>query len=147
MAISLMEKLMKLDREKMMEIPTAKMRVKHLSEVAGENVEITLKALSGNLYTELASGATDKSGLIDAEKIYDVHARVAVAGCIEPDLKDKELMKYYNAETPSDLAKILFQGGELVKVSEKIGALSGFVKEDERDNKKKDGLDYDSIKN
>ena len=46
---SLMEKLMKLDRNKLMEVPTEKIKAKALSRIAGEDVEITVKALSGSL--------------------------------------------------------------------------------------------------
>lgn len=139
---SLMEKLMKLDRGKLLEIPTEKIKACHLSKVAGEEVEITVKALSGSRYTEIMSSATNKSGSVDMSRVYDTHAMVVVAGCVEPNLKDKELMEYYKAITPKDLAKILFPGGELVRISEKIGALSGFGKEDTND-----GIEYDDIKN
>ena len=139
---SLMEKLMKLDRDKLLEIPTEKIKACHLSKVAGEEVEITVKALSGSRYTEVMSSATNKSGSVDMSRVYDTHAMVVVAGCVEPNLKDKELMEYYKAVTPKDLAKILFPGGELVKISEKIGALSGFGKEDANE-----GIEYDDIKN
>ena len=135
---SLMERLMKLDRDKLLEIPTEKVKACHLSKVAGEDVEIIIKALSGGRYTELVSSATGQNGSIDMGKVYDAHAMVVAAGCVEPDLKNKELMEYYKVVTPKDLAKILFPGGELVKISEKIGALSGFGKE---------GIEYDDIKN
>lgn len=143
MANSLMEKLMKLDRDKITEIPTEKIKAKHLCEVAGEDIEITVKALSGSRYTELISSATGKNGSIDTSKVYDAHAMVVVSGCIDPNLKDKELMDYYKAVTPKDLAKILFPGGELVKISEKIGALSGFGKNENAE----EGIEYDDIKN
>lgn len=139
---SLMERLMKLDRDKLLEVPTEKVKACHLSKVAGEEVEITVKALSGSRYTEIMSSATNKSGRVDMSRVYDTHAMVVVAGCIEPNLKDKELKEHYKAETPNDLAKILFPGGELVKISEKIGALSGFGKEEAED-----GTEYDDIKN
>lgn len=143
MANSLMEKLMKLDRDKITEIPTEKIKAKHLSEVAGEDIEITVKALSGSRYTELISSATGKNGSIDTSKVYDAHAMVVVSGCVEPNLKDKELMDYYKSVMPKDLAKILFPGGELVKISEKIGALSGFGKNEDVE----EGIEYDDIKN
>ena len=139
---SLMEKLMKLDRDKLLEIPTEKIKACHLSKVAGEEVEITVKALSGSRYTEIMSSATNKSGSVDMSRVYDTHAMVVVTGCVEPNLKDKELMEYYKAATPKDLVKILFPGGELVKISEKIGALSGFGKNDADD-----GIEYEDIKN
>lgn len=143
---SLMEKLMKLDRDKLMEIPTEKIKAKQLSKVAGEDVEITVGALSGSRYTEIMSSATNKSGRVDMSRVYDTHAMVVVAGCIEPNLKDKELKEHYQAETPNDLAKILFPGGELVNISEKIGELSGFGKKKDKDDAD-DGVEYDNIKN
>lgn len=142
MANSLMEKLMKLDRDKLLEVPTEKVKACHLSKVAGEDIELTVKALSGSRYTELISSATGKGGSIDTSKVYDAHAMVVVSGCIEPNLKDKELMEYYKAVTPKDLAKILFPGGELIRISEKIGALSGFGKDETND-----GIEYEDIKN
>jgi len=147
--ISLMERLMKLDRDNLLEIPTEKIKACHLSKVAGEDVEITVKALSGSRYTEIMSNATNKYGRVDMGRVYDTHAMVVVAGCIEPNLKNKELKEHYKAETPNDLAKILFPGGELVKISEKIGELSGFGKKDDKDDKDDadDGIEYDDIKN
>ena len=143
---SLMEKLMKLDRNKLMEVPTEKIKAKALSRIAGEDVEITVKALSGSLYTELISSAATEKGGVDGSKIYDAHAMIVVKGCVEPNLKDGGLQKYYNAASPKDLAKILFPGGELTKISERIGALSGFgTNEDDKENKK--GIDYDDVKN
>nr|DAK57097.1 MAG TPA: tail assembly chaperone protein [Caudoviricetes sp.] len=143
---SLMEKLMKLDRDKLMEVPTEKIKAKTLSRIAGEDVEITVKALSGSLYTELISGASGKDGSIDGSKIYDAYAMIVVKGCVEPNLKDEGLQKYYNAASPKDLAKILFPGGELTKISERIGALSGFgTNEDDKEGKK--GIEYEDIKN
>ena len=83
---------------------------------------------------------------MDGSKIYDAHAMIVVKGCVEPNLKDKELQKYYNAASPKDLAKILFPGGELTKISERIGALSGFgTNEDDKEGKK--GIEYEDIKN
>lgn len=140
---SLMERLMKLDRDKLLEVPSAKIKAEHLSKVAGETVEITVKALSGGRYTELMSSATNKSGGVDMSRVYDAHTRVVVAGCVEPNLKDKELMEHYQAVTPKDLALILFPGGEMIKISEKIRFLSGFDKENEDD----EGTDYEDIKN
>jgi phage xkdN-like protein len=140
---SLMERLMKLDRDKLLEVPSAKIKADHLSKVAGEEIEITLKALSGSRYTEIMSSATNKSGGVDMSRVYDAHTRVVVAGCIEPNLKDKELMDHYQAVTPKDLALMLFPGGEMIKISEKIRFLSGFDKENEND----EGVEYDDIKN
>ncbi len=132
---SLMERLMKLDRDKLLEVPIEKVKACHLSKIAGEEVEITVKALSGSRYTEIMSSATNKSGRVDMSRVYDTH-----------------LKEHYKAETPNDLAKMLFPGGELVKISEKIGELSGFGKKDDKDKDKDkddadDGIEYDDIKN
>ncbi|EIC95698.1 phage XkdN-like protein [Lachnoanaerobaculum saburreum F0468] len=142
---SLMEKLMKLDRDKLMEVPTEKIKAKALSRIAGEDVEITVKALSGSLYTELMSKASNDEGGIDGAKIYDAYSIIVVKGCVEPNLKDEGLQKHYNAASPKDLAQILFPGGELTKIAEKIGALSGFGVKGNKEDKK--GIDYDDVKN
>lgn len=143
MANSLMEKLMKLDRDKLLEVPTAKIKVEHLSKAAGEDIELTVKALSGSRYTELISSATGKGGSIDTSKMYDAHALIVAAGCVEPDLRDKDLQTYYKTVSSKDLAKVLFPGGELIRISEKIGALSGFGKDDGSG----ESLDYEDVKN
>lgn len=124
---STIEQLMKLDRGKVIEVETSKIRAKRLSRVAGEDVFVTVKALPGDEYAELSSRAVGKDNQIDASKSYDTQALIVSAGMVDPDLKDKDLQAYYDAKTSKDLAKVLFPGGELSNIANEIGRLSGFV--------------------
>lgn len=124
---STIEQLMKLDRGKVIEVETSKIRAKRLSRVAGEDVFVTVKALPGDEYAELSSRAVGKDNQIDASKSYDTQALIVSAGMVDPDLKDKDLQAYYETKTSKDLAKVLFPGGELSNIANEIGRLSGFV--------------------
>lgn len=124
---STIEQLMKLDRGKVIEVETSKIRAKRLSRVAGEDVFVTVRALPGDEYAELSSRAVGKDNQIDASKSYDTQALIVSAGMVDPDLKDKDLQAYYEAKTSKDLAKVLFPGGELSNIANEIGRLSGFV--------------------
>lgn len=124
---STIEQLMKLDRGKVIEVETSKIKAKRLSRVAGEDVFVTVKALPGDEYAELSSRAVGKDNQIDASKSYDTQALIVSAGMVDPDLKDKDLQAYYEAKTSKDLAKVLFPGGELSNIANEIGRLSGFV--------------------
>ena len=132
--MSLVEKLMKLDRGKLEEIPQARMKALRLSQVMGEDVYITVQAVPGDKFTELLSLAQNKkTGIADASKARRSQALVCVAGVVEPSLKDHDLMEHFGAATPEDLAKKLFPGGELVDVFNKIGDLSGFSEREDVD--------------
>ncbi len=131
---NLVSKLMKLDRDKLREVPTEKVLARRLSEVMGEPVEVTIKALPGDIYMELSGESMGDNGRIDTARVYNVQVRVLVEAVVEPNLKDHELQEYFGAKTPAELAKTLFPGGELSDLANRVGALSGFV-------------DYGTVKN
>jgi len=128
--MSLVDKLMAIDKGKFSENQTAEMQAKRLSAVLGEPVTIKVKALSGDQYTDITTRIVDKKGDADFSKAYDVNALLVVEGIVEPSLKDKELQKHFGAATPKELAKLLFPGGELTEVANKITELSGFSQSD-----------------
>lgn len=124
--MSLVDKLMAIDKGEFAKGKTAEIPAKRLSEVVGEPVNIKLRALSGDMYTDITMRAVDKKGNMDFSKSYDINALLAVEGVVEPDLKNKELQAHFGVATPKELAKLLFPGGELAEVSGKITELSGF---------------------
>ena len=152
MAETLASKLLKLDRNKLAEVPTVTIKAKRLSKVMGEDTFVTLKALPGDLYMDISERSQEKNGHVSTSKAYDSQALIVAYGCIDPDLKSKELQEYFQAPTAKDLAKVFFPGGELSYLANKIAVLSGFLKpedigdEPEPENKNT-GLDYDSVKN
>lgn len=127
------EMLMKLDRDKVKETPTAEAPAARLSELLGEKVTVKVKALSGDKYTELMATSRGKKGTTDISKVFRAQALVVVEGVVEPSLKDKDLQAHFGAASPVELAKILFPGGELVDVFKTIADISGFL-DDEGDD-------------
>ena len=111
--MSLVDKLMAIDKGKFAEGQTGELQAKRLSEILGEPVVIKVKALSGDQYTDITTRLVDKRGNADFSKSYDVNALLVVEGVVEPSLKDKDLQAHFGAATPKELAKLLFPGGEL----------------------------------
>lgn len=124
--MNLAEKLMKLDRGKLTEIPTGTVEIKRLSEMMGEPFIVKCRAISGERYTELSTQIIGDNGEADYGKVYMTSTLIAVEGIMEPNLKDPELLKHFGCASPKDLAGILFQGGDMQKVSDLITDLSGF---------------------
>ena len=52
--MNIVDLLLKLDSGKLTIAPTKKVRIKSLSEMAGEDVYFTVKAISGRRFTELS---------------------------------------------------------------------------------------------
>ena len=123
--------LMKLDRDKVMEVPTAEIKADHISKLLGEDQYITIEALSGDKYMDLISTARNKKNELEPSKMYRAQALIVVDGIKEPSLKNEELQQHFGASSAIDLAKILFPGGELVDVFTEIATLSGFIDADD----------------
>ena len=117
--------LMSLDRDKLTEVPTERVRAKRLSEIAGEDVFVTLSALSGDRYAEIAGGNVRK-GEFDYSRVYDMQSLMVAEAVKDPDLKNAELQRHFGAATPRDLARILFPGGEIARLADVVTQLSGY---------------------
>lgn len=126
------ELLMALDRGKLAEVPTEKVRAKRLSKVAGQDIYVTVSAIAGDQYTSIVSGAVSpKGGVVDSTRLYDMQALIVAEAMVEPDLKNSELQRHYGAATPRDLAKILFPGGEIIALADVVTRLSGYGEQGE----------------
>ena len=125
------ETLMKLDRKQVMEVPVKEVHAKHLSKILGHDVNVKIKALSGNTYTELLAGANGKKGNVNISKIYKAQTLIVVEAMQEPSLKDKELQNHFGVGSPADLAQILFPRGEMVTIFNAVSELSGYGDDDE----------------
>ena len=75
------------------ELPTAEYRVKRLSEALGTDVVFKLRALP---YGKVKSIRDSVAG--------DPRLDILLAGCVEPDLKAKELKEKYGGATPRPTA-------------------------------------------
>lgn len=135
--MNLVERLLTIDKGDLNKVPVEKMRARRLSELMGEDVEITVTAICGERYTELSSRMVSENGDVDFGKLYETNALIAAEGIVEPNLKNEQLQKHFGCATPKELAKVLFPGGDLSKIADKITDLSGFSNEAKNEKKVK----------
>lgn len=135
--MNLVERLLTIDKGDLNKVPVEKMRARRLSELMGEDVEITVTAICGERYTELSSRMVSENGDVDFGKLYETNALIAAEGIVEPNLKNEQLQKHFGCATPKELAKVLFPGGDLSKIADKITDLSGFSNEEKNEKKVK----------
>lgn len=133
--MNVVDLLLKLDSGKLTIAPTKKVRIKRLSEMAGEDVYFTVKAISGRRFSELSEQACGEDGKIVAGKSYDANLLITVEGIVDPDLRNSDLLRYYGCATPKDLAEKLLNGGEITKLSGVIADLSGYGEDKETEIK------------
>lgn len=99
-----------------MDIPepeTKEFRVKRLSKLTGQDVIVKIR--------ELTYSQTE-----DLKRRDDTNVHICLEGVLEPDLKNKELMEKFKAETPAELVKKMLRSGEIEEISREIEKLSGF---------------------
>ena len=125
--------LMRLDREKVAEVPVKDIKANRLSQLMGQDVTVEIKALAGDIYMDLLATETNKKGNVDVSKTYRAQALIVVEAMQSPSLKDKELQVHFGAASPIDLAKTLFPGGELTKIFQEVADLSGFGDDEDED--------------
>ncbi len=124
--MNLAEKLMKLDRGQLTEIPTGEIEIKRLSKIVGEPFMVKCRAIPGERYIDISSQLLNEKGKAKYGKAYQVATLITVEGVTEPNLRDKELQAHFGCVTPKDLATVLFQGGDMQKVADLITDLSGY---------------------
>lgn len=128
--MNLIEKLIRIDKEKYSEKETKKIKSKRLSKILGEDTEITIKAISGRKLNEIYGTVVGKDGKKDFSKFYDMNLMFCINGIVEPNLKDAALMEHFGAKTPKDLATILFDA-EVGEIADEISDLSGYTEDSE----------------
>lgn len=124
--MNIVERLMLVEPDAFDRAEEKDIEMKRLSKKFGEPFSVRCKGLPGEQYTELASGLTDKKGNVDVAKAYGVNAKVALAGIISPDLRDKGLQDHFGCKTPKELLEKFFNGGEIAKIADTVAELSGF---------------------
>lgn len=132
--MNLIEKLIRIDKEKYAEKETKKIKSKRLSKILGEDTDITIKAVSGRRLNDIYGTIVGKDGKREFSKNYDMNLMFCVNGVIEPNLKDAALMEYFGARTPKDLAEILFDS-EASEIADEIAELSGYSEDSEEEVK------------
>ena len=81
--MTLIEKLLCVDKEKATEKATKKIRSKKLAKLVGEDAEITIRELSGKRYNALQAMLFDKKGNRDVNATYDFNLMCCVHGVVD----------------------------------------------------------------
>lgn len=143
MAVIDIKTLMSLDRETLASRPEKTIHAKNLSSKLGQDVDITIQAVSLKRFQRYMGMGLKEDGNINMNSLADAQALVVVEGVKSPDLRDKDLQEHFGAATAKDLAFLFFPGGELIDVFTEIRELTGL--NDEEDG----GVDaiIDDVKN
>lgn len=97
------------------ELPTAKYKVKRLSELLGTDVVFTLKGLPYGKVQKLR------------ESLFgDVGIHILLQGCVDPDLKDPALKDRFGGATPAETVKAMLLPGEIEDLSRAVERLCGY---------------------
>ena len=137
--MSLIDKLLQMDKAKLMEIPTKEVEFPRLSELTGGAFKVKCKAIDGERYADIQRSAIDlnKKGALRNINLYEMQVLTLIEGVVEPSMKDERLLGYFGVVTPKELVKKLFLAGEIAELSNVITELSGYEKtEDEEEIKK-----------
>lgn len=97
------------------QLPTARYRIKRLSEEAGADVIFTLRALPYG-----------KVQRIRETVVGDTNPSILLAGCADPDLKAKELKEKYGGATPEETMKNMLLPGEIEDLARAVERLCGY---------------------
>lgn len=130
--MNLVDSLLKADVKTAEELETSVFKSKKLAKVIGaeEDVNVKIREVKARRINDIASYQVDKKGQFDISRTFDTKLMICVEGCVDPDLRNKELQAHFNCKTANELAEKLF-GSEVNTLSDAISALSGLGAEEE----------------
>lgn len=133
--MSLIDKLLQLDSDKVQEKPVKEVEIQRLSKLLKTKAIFKCTALDGETHSDIQRTGIDltKKGAVKEFKMFEMKLHTILAGVVEPSLKDKALLDHYKAVTPKELIKKLFLPGEIDDLYLAINELSGYEKDDEED--------------
>ena len=124
--MNITEKLLKIDKKKFEEIPTKQFKSEVLSDIVGEEINLTLKVTDSTELVRLSKKASSE----DEREQMDAIKLICVMGIADPDLKSVELKNKLGLEekaTPMEVIEKLWgkRQLELVSVATEIMELHG----------------------
>ena len=133
--MSALDALLNADIKKVTERPTEKIEIKRLSKVLGEKFELTLRGIPGQLLAEISESNVEygRHGKVEKTNGYVSGLDIVINGTIDPNFKDKELMKKLGVVTPRDAVEKLLLPGEIGEVAKEITKLCGVTTQSEVD--------------
>lgn len=113
------ELLLKMDKGKVFMTPMKEVELKRLSKIAGEPFKVTVKAVPGERWADIVDMKLNS---------YDTALHMLLAGMVDPDPRNKELLEAIGAATPLDFLRKLFKDvpGEAMTLAGVVTDLSGF---------------------
>lgn len=97
------------------DLPSAQYRVRRLSELLGQDVVFTLRALPYGKVQRIRESAAG-----------DANLDILLAGCVEPDLRSPQLAEKYGGATPAETVKAMLLPGEIEDLVRAIERLCGY---------------------
>ena len=134
--MNLAEKLLKIDKGEFDKEKTKDIPSKMLSELLGEPTKITVKAIDPQEVLDISASGLDDEGNPIIKKSLETNAILTAAAVVDPPLKDTELLKHLDVQTPSAAALKLFKG-EVNKIAIEVNKLAGFDIGDDTDTELK----------
>ena len=133
--MSLLDKLLKADETKLTAKETTELESPRLSKLMGEPFVMKLQGISSERLSEIAEDNTEysKNGRVKSQDSYKIGLDTVLAGTVDPDFRDKDLMKKFGVITPYDLLNKLFNAGELALMGKKITEVCGMASQNDVD--------------
>lgn len=121
------EKLLKLDKGKLNEMPTKEIPSKRLAFLLGEDsATIKVRALSSREIEYVSEFTTDANGDVNQHRLIDGNALLCSKAIIEPDVRNDELIRHFDAVDSKDLCEKLFEM-EMASIASEVMELSGIT--------------------
>lgn len=110
---------------------TEEVEIPRLSRAMGQPFYVTVKSVAPERMDEINDTAIKMTsrGRYKGIDIGKLKLLTLCDGIVSPDLRNKELLEKFGAETPKELIAKLFRAGEITKIYEKIQNISGFEEE------------------
>lgn len=124
--MNLVEQLLKADVKKADEFESSVYHSHKLAKILDKKgtVDVTIKEVASRKVNDIVAYQLDKKGNFDFSKSYDAKLLMVIEGVADPDLRNKDLQKYFGCDSAKELAEKLF-GSEINELSDAISTLSG----------------------
>lgn len=130
--MNLVDALLAADADKITAKQTEDYEVKRLSKLLGVPFILHLQEIKFRRIKELQDMATKrKKGRAPEVDYMELAASCLVEGITNEEFNDPRVLKRFKATTKEDLFTKILTSGEVTKISEKIGDLSGMDKSEE----------------
>ena len=133
--MNLVEELLKADVKKADELETGIYKSHKLAKIIGaktETVDVQIKEIKSRRVNDIMAYQVDKNGQVDFSKNFDAKLMIIIEGVVDPDLRNKDLQKYFGCSDARQLTEKLF-GNEVNKLSDEISILSGINPDEDED--------------